>query len=1790
VRKLGKNKYFDSRKNVIIKKRTKRAVIYFFIVLGIIIPMFSTFNLVSATESSETKYTINIEQTYANEESEEVYYIEASSHYNYGKQAANRFPYQLAENISGTMSSEEEEEIENIFDNLSEDFQDEIEGFADEFDITPVKALFLLRAYVSYLPINDGCTTTLSTKDATLSGDKTYLTQNIDIHKDYVIRARIFHRIPWIVKITLPSFYKYAVFGLPLIYEIPIINEEGLGFGGNLIRLKESGEIDNGTGWPTYCLECLAIRTCDNVYEVRDVFKNRNRASGLDENYERKKYPHHIDSEVTVWCDDNDGIVMIEQMHEYFNAVFEHPDKPSKKYVLWHANHHQWNTEPTGSVTTGEYKSSDHRAERSKTIVESNYYLITKDKCEDITKDHRSGDPSTGDSYDICRHDDGNDDGNTAVAWITDPKDLKVYFCGGQPCQTETYKEWDYGEKFNVFDFDAEQFESSFSTYTYNYYFQNGAIPYLYNRLENEDYFLDEFNDDEYKSNLVFCSYLSDMMMISSNKQAAHDYTLTMTKDVDLNNEQLPNMTFIANGVVNSSLECDDSENLTWTTIQKAVDNLSALDILVVEQGNYSGNIVLDKSLIIFGADKDNVILDGSVTMSNPRDYELVNVTDQFASVNMTGVNVIFHFNNDTRVGENYSNSTLVFDYSGLENNGTIHNASLTTSTVKGAGALDFNGADSSVNLSSITALSGENVTVSSWINMNNSSGIAGPVVSQSNATNGYCLYVNNTSLKPVFRLDTTEVESSTNISGGWHNIVGTHDNTTLCIYVDGVLKGSTSKTGSGASLDAYIGFDNISTWFNGTIDEVAVWNRTLTGDEILHIYDQHYGVVLDGFTIKNSTIGIQPVNHTDITNCVLINHTTGILIDNTSDVKVKCNFTQCETSLKINNSKPDENNRIRIVDCNIINNTNGTIINASSNIDIVRTHMNSTNTPLMINNSNFSHINITDTWADGNESPDPSNLTGVTKGDINTNYTFYSCTNDSDNDIIFYFFDWGDGNDTGWLGPYDSNVTVNASHSWTEQGGYYIREKTKDIFYNESTVMTLLFKTETYPPHIHSVSNTTGYFEPGGNITITVNVTEDKDHNWSGLKNVNLNVTYPDNSTFNRTMKNVENDTFTYDFDDTWDVGQYNYTIWAVDNAYNTNSSTGHSFNVSAQANMSISTIQDDYGENQTLNLTDPPSNPPLIGYELLDNDTVLHVWNQFDSYYFNTSNGVQFTNHKDNYWSRNVLMLGYHDNDTWNLIYRTDELNNFTKNITSDDETYVNITIWKNLTYQGYDFRLAARYHLGVDDNELTVIPYIKNIDDQDIPYTLGFAWELKDIQVNNTPAGDYIEINGTSYYLNTTVNETYTDMVSPCYYIMENTTDNSQEALYLRWNNSLDYKVKVESRTGQYNAPVTLGIKIGTLNVGQEKQTKMYWHDASQTTYYFDDYYYRDTWASNPGNMVDGDTGNYASTSVGGDVERCDNNTCQGIDYGTISKTEMRAYGYYNSNQKDIILTPVFNGTTNGEEYIFETTTTPGWSQWFNITDDDNKSVESWDWDDVKLLDCLAEAESGGGFWFLYCSKIELRVTYTPYPSEIQDPNPDDGAIGVTITPTLNITVNDKDGNQMNITWYTNCSGPTWQVFGTNNSVNNGTYYQEFANATENGKWWYWKVKVTNTMGGVNWSDVFKFYTGYESKIDNVGGTNIKGYLLIQVQFYNTTLESWILANDTVNETTMRTINSSDVLGLDTIFNGQVNTSDLLGLFGDGTYRVYAAFRDPDGDVLVCDDESLLEASYEFAITSS
>jgi hypothetical protein len=69
----------------------------------------------------------------------------------------------------------------------------------------------------------------------------------------------------------------------------------------------------------------------------------------------------------------------------------------------------------------------------------------------------------------------------------------------------------------------------------------------------------------------------------------------------------------------------------------------------------------------------------------------------------------------------------------------------------------------------------------------------------------------------------------------------------------------------------------------------------------------------------------------------------------------------------------------------------------------------------------------------------------GPNSGKINEEYTYNTSTIDPEDDSIYYLFDWGNGEFSGWIGPYESGEIVQASYIWTEKGDYQIRVKAKD-------------------------------------------------------------------------------------------------------------------------------------------------------------------------------------------------------------------------------------------------------------------------------------------------------------------------------------------------------------------------------------------------------------------------------------------------------------------------------------------------------------------------------------------------------------------------------------------------------------------------------------------------------------------------------------------------------------------------------------------------------------------------
>jgi outer membrane protein assembly factor BamB len=85
------------------------------------------------------------------------------------------------------------------------------------------------------------------------------------------------------------------------------------------------------------------------------------------------------------------------------------------------------------------------------------------------------------------------------------------------------------------------------------------------------------------------------------------------------------------------------------------------------------------------------------------------------------------------------------------------------------------------------------------------------------------------------------------------------------------------------------------------------------------------------------------------------------------------------------------------------------------------------------------------------NEPPSLPTISGPTKGDVGENYTFNMQTTDPDGNQIYYYVDWGDNTNSGWIGPFDSGTNVSMNHTWYNGGNFTIRVITKDVYDDES-------------------------------------------------------------------------------------------------------------------------------------------------------------------------------------------------------------------------------------------------------------------------------------------------------------------------------------------------------------------------------------------------------------------------------------------------------------------------------------------------------------------------------------------------------------------------------------------------------------------------------------------------------------------------------------------------------------------------------------------------------------------
>ncbi len=942
-----------------------------------------------------------------------------------------------------------------------------------------------------------------------------------------------------------------------------------------------------------------------------------------------------------------------------------------------------------------------------------------------------------------------------------------------------------------------------------------------------------------------------------------------------------------------------------------------------------------------------------------------------------------------------------------------------------------------------------------------------------------------------------------------------------------------------------------------------------------------------------------------------------------------------------------------------------------------------------------------------------PDKPWGIHEGKTGRTYRYFTKTVDFNGDNVYYIWDWGDGTISDWLGPYPSDATRSATHSWNNNGNYNIKVKAKDtsgleskwsdplpvtmpliyigntnlgsncqsiedqisgsyfampyngnadyinayiqtipgtspmticMIYNGGTFIgsteekiintggegswitynfsdpkptlqanteytlvcwsndtcNLAYNTTTnsigrYKNQVYSIPPPRGItwdsnqqrnysiycsYSPIpeiGNIAASPNpigfgysttITAIVEHYIIPIYTVNVSITYPSTIIKNFTMTQINDDTYQCIFNDSWFPGRYNYSIWVTDDFGTTCSSRNHSFNITAQATISISTLKDSYSGTQYINLTDPP-NPP-------NNLTIINrglTWNN----YYNATSGC-------NELEVSICPVNYQTNNgTWTPI------NNSFYQLPSDHPAF-------NYGYRvGNDHGLFGVYFKpNAQDNWPVAFTYNKSND----PTTYGVRSKLVGIgylDPQSNWAYQYLQnaqssqgqTNGDtvtyqSVFTGTDVTWSYKNTELKEEIILSNATKTvlqnhppSQYGLhdassYLVFITKLDYQnldmyntsglltgnvtitdkgVDFKDILGYFKCALPLG-EAYQLNNDSVYQTITYRIvHLNGSTYLLSGLKVSKLNAMTFPVVIDPTLSVNSVTNDGYIYNRNTNyNTAWTASTGTISST-----ANYISIGQDKVATIPSNYDIYRGFFLFDTSSLP------SNAIIDNAKLQVYKKDDYSTTDFTITIQNG-------------QPTYPHNPLQTSDYakshySGNGGGLNTSrFVNGLNLI------GLTNLNWI-NRTGMTKLCLRS---------FKEINGTTPTGNEY---VNVYSAEASGNYVPKLIIVYRNQSKIKNTGPTAIKGYLLIQVQYYNSAQGTWIVDKDTINETSPRTLSSStgSQLALDTIFNGHVRASDLT--HGTGTYRVYTAFRDPNGNVLKTSSGVELKAWWQF-----
>ena len=260
------------------------------------------------------------------------------------------------------------------------------------------------------------------------------------------------------------------------------------------------------------------------------------------------------------------------------------------------------------------------------------------------------------------------------------------------------------------------------------------------------------------------------------------------------------------------------------------------------------------------------LVIDGT-TSYNSIDTNITQETG-FAHLNISNANLIAYYPFDVNT------STYTYDYTNSSNEGTLNNGIAWNVSGYLGGAYKFDGTDDYISITNINFATTDNWTLSSWVYQTGtkefeftfgSSGVSNTENFNFDNIAGIIHYRNSTNSYHTWNV-------GEDYKNAWHYFTFVcYGNGTMELFYDGVSQG-TNPVGLTSPTFNAIGraYENNNFNFEGRLDEVMIFNRTLSATEVTQIYNSTfsrfypYGEMLfqsNNFGATNTSLNISLAN-----------------------------------------------------------------------------------------------------------------------------------------------------------------------------------------------------------------------------------------------------------------------------------------------------------------------------------------------------------------------------------------------------------------------------------------------------------------------------------------------------------------------------------------------------------------------------------------------------------------------------------------------------------------------------------------------------------------------------------------------------------------------------------------------------------------------------------------------------------------------------------------------------------------------------------------------------------------